>query len=164
MEECEALCTRIAIMVNGRFQCIGSTQHLKAKFGEGYSLIIKIRQGGSSTEDSRNEEQRSGRLASTRSDLELRTPNSPIHNDTYTNNDPTFKQEMRTRRVMEFVRCRFPRSQLMDQHNELLHYRILPVDVEEAATPEGSKFKHVSTASDVQIYTQRHVLKTFFIQ
>jgi len=28
-------------MVNGRFQCLGSTQHLKAKFGEGYSLIIK---------------------------------------------------------------------------------------------------------------------------
>ena len=43
MEECEALCTRMAVMVNGRFQCLGSTQHLKAKFGEGYSLIIKIR-------------------------------------------------------------------------------------------------------------------------
>jgi len=43
MEECEALCTRQAVMVNGRFQCLGSTQHLKAKFGEGYSLIIKLR-------------------------------------------------------------------------------------------------------------------------
>ena len=43
MEECEALCTRVAIMVNGRFQCLGSTQHLKAKFGEGYSLIVKLR-------------------------------------------------------------------------------------------------------------------------
>ena len=26
MEECEALCTRLAIMVNGKFQCLGSTQ------------------------------------------------------------------------------------------------------------------------------------------
>jgi len=43
MEECEALCTRLAVMVNGRFQCLGSTQHLKAKFGEGYSLTIKLR-------------------------------------------------------------------------------------------------------------------------
>jgi len=43
MEECEALCTRMAVMVNGRFQCLGATQHLKAKFGEGYSLIIKLR-------------------------------------------------------------------------------------------------------------------------
>ena len=29
MEECEALCTRMAIMVNGRFCCLGSVQHLK---------------------------------------------------------------------------------------------------------------------------------------
>jgi len=46
MEECEALCTRIAIMVNGKFQCLGSIQHLKDKFTEGYTLIIKI--GGTS--------------------------------------------------------------------------------------------------------------------
>ncbi len=42
MEECEALCTRLAIMVNGQFKCLGSTQHLKSKFGEGYSLIAKV--------------------------------------------------------------------------------------------------------------------------
>ena len=29
MEECEALCTRLAIMVNGRLRCLGSIQHLK---------------------------------------------------------------------------------------------------------------------------------------
>ncbi|XP_013411172.1 ATP-binding cassette sub-family A member 3 isoform X2 [Lingula anatina] len=42
MEECEALCTRIAIMVNGQYKCLGSTQHLKNKFGEGYTLIARI--------------------------------------------------------------------------------------------------------------------------
>ena len=42
MEECEALCTRLAIMVNGRFRCIGGSQHLKNKFGEGYNLEVKI--------------------------------------------------------------------------------------------------------------------------
>ena len=41
MEECEALCTRLAIMVNGRFKCLGSTQHLKTKFGGGHTVIIK---------------------------------------------------------------------------------------------------------------------------
>jgi len=53
MEECEALCTRMAVMVNGRFQCLGSTQHLKAKFGEGFSLIIKLhaRSGEQSIEE-----------------------------------------------------------------------------------------------------------------
>lgn len=31
MEECEALCSRLAIMVNGRFCCLGSPQHLKGR-------------------------------------------------------------------------------------------------------------------------------------
>ncbi|CAG9761787.1 unnamed protein product [Ceutorhynchus assimilis] len=43
MEECEALCTRLAVMVNGNFKCLGSTQHLKNKFAEGYTLTIKIK-------------------------------------------------------------------------------------------------------------------------
>jgi len=42
MEECEALCNRLAIMVNGQFRCIGGPQHLKNKFGQGFSLIIKL--------------------------------------------------------------------------------------------------------------------------
>ena len=46
MEECEALCTRMAIMVNGKFKCLGSTQHLKDKFGKGYTLIVKVRTPG----------------------------------------------------------------------------------------------------------------------
>ncbi|XP_055978796.1 retinal-specific phospholipid-transporting ATPase ABCA4 [Sorex fumeus] len=43
MEECEALCTRLAIMVRGTFQCLGTTQHLKYKFGDGYIVTMKIR-------------------------------------------------------------------------------------------------------------------------
>lgn len=42
MDECEALCTRLAIMVNGRFKCLGSIQHLKTKFGQGYTLLAKV--------------------------------------------------------------------------------------------------------------------------
>lgn len=41
MEECEALCTRLGIMVNGRFQCLGSAQHLKNRFGSGYTLTLR---------------------------------------------------------------------------------------------------------------------------
>ncbi|KAL5014325.1 hypothetical protein ScPMuIL_008595 [Solemya velum] len=40
MEECDALCTRIVIMVNGKFVCYGSPQHLKNKFGHGYTLVL----------------------------------------------------------------------------------------------------------------------------
>uniref|UniRef100_A0A8C6YQ90 ABCA1 protein n=1 Tax=Nothoprocta perdicaria TaxID=30464 RepID=A0A8C6YQ90_NOTPE len=41
MEECEALCTRMAIMVNGRFRCLGSIQHLKNRFGDGYTVVVR---------------------------------------------------------------------------------------------------------------------------
>uniref|UniRef100_A0A5F8GL81 ABC transporter domain-containing protein n=1 Tax=Monodelphis domestica TaxID=13616 RepID=A0A5F8GL81_MONDO len=43
MEECEALCTRVAIMVNGKFRCLGSLQHLKKKFSKGYTLLVKLK-------------------------------------------------------------------------------------------------------------------------
>ena len=43
MEECEALCTRLAIMVNGHFKCVGSIQHLKNKFGDGYTVTVRIK-------------------------------------------------------------------------------------------------------------------------
>lgn len=42
MEECEALCTRLAIMVNGQFKCIGSPQHIKSRFGEGYIVTAAV--------------------------------------------------------------------------------------------------------------------------
>ncbi len=43
MEEAEALCTRIGIMVGGRLRCLGSAQHLKDKFGSGYQLDVRLR-------------------------------------------------------------------------------------------------------------------------
>ncbi|XP_062040847.1 phospholipid-transporting ATPase ABCA7-like [Lepus europaeus] len=42
MEECEALCTRLAILVNGRFRCLGSAQHLKGRFGAGHTLTLRV--------------------------------------------------------------------------------------------------------------------------
>jgi ABC-type multidrug transport system ATPase subunit len=42
MEECEALCDRLAIMVKGQFRCLGSIPHLKTKFGQGFTIILKL--------------------------------------------------------------------------------------------------------------------------
>ena len=42
MEECEALCTNVGIMVGGRFRCLGSIQHLKHRFGKGYLVEVKL--------------------------------------------------------------------------------------------------------------------------
>jgi|EP01043_Picozoa_sp_COSAG02_P005725 ABC-type multidrug transport system ATPase subunit len=43
MEEADALSTRIAIMTNGKIRCIGSSQELKAKYGQGYQLELQLR-------------------------------------------------------------------------------------------------------------------------
>lgn len=42
MEEAEATCTRISIMVMGRLECIGSNQHLKSRFGQTYRLRVVL--------------------------------------------------------------------------------------------------------------------------
>lgn len=41
MDEAESLCDNIAIMINGRFVCYGSTGHLKSTYGQGYSISLK---------------------------------------------------------------------------------------------------------------------------
>lgn len=85
MEECEALCTRIAIMVNGQFKCLGSSQHLKSKFGQGYTLIAKVRaspsesnlQSGTSHPSLEQEESSRGGSIRLRSG-NTKTPNSNV--------------------------------------------------------------------------------------
>ena len=38
MEEAEALCTRIGIMVGGVMRCLGSSQRLRTRYGHGYQI------------------------------------------------------------------------------------------------------------------------------
>ncbi|ETO08909.1 ATP-binding cassette superfamily [Reticulomyxa filosa] len=42
MEECEALCQRIGIMINGHLGCLGTSTHLKTRFGHGYQLDVRF--------------------------------------------------------------------------------------------------------------------------
>lgn len=42
MDEAEALCKRIGIMVQGQLRALGTKQHLKTKFGSGFELVVKI--------------------------------------------------------------------------------------------------------------------------
>ncbi|XP_059720093.1 cholesterol transporter ABCA5 isoform X1 [Haemorhous mexicanus] len=44
MEEADAVCDRVAILVSGQLRCIGTVQHLKSKFGRGYFLEMKLRE------------------------------------------------------------------------------------------------------------------------
>ncbi|XP_011879850.1 PREDICTED: retinal-specific ATP-binding cassette transporter-like [Vollenhovia emeryi] len=42
MEECEALCNRLVIMVKGELVCVGACQELKQRFGAGYDIHVKL--------------------------------------------------------------------------------------------------------------------------
>jgi len=42
MDEAEALCKRIGIMVQGQLRALGTKQHLKNKFGSGFELVVKL--------------------------------------------------------------------------------------------------------------------------
>lgn len=42
MEECEALCTKLTIMVDGTMRCFGSVQHLKSEHGSGYIIRVAV--------------------------------------------------------------------------------------------------------------------------
>ena len=42
MEEAEALATKLGIMVQGRFKCIGTTNHIRVKYGSGYEIELNL--------------------------------------------------------------------------------------------------------------------------
>jgi ATP-binding cassette subfamily A (ABC1) protein 3 len=65
MEEAEALCTKMGIMVAGEFKCFGSSQHIKDKYGTGYEIELKIR---TLSEESVNQQLSFGNLANDRLD------------------------------------------------------------------------------------------------
>ncbi|XP_022665838.1 ATP-binding cassette sub-family A member 1-like isoform X2 [Varroa destructor] len=51
MEECEALCHRIGIMVAGTMRCLGSSQHLKEKYSQGFTVLVKLAYDSKELED-----------------------------------------------------------------------------------------------------------------
>ena len=56
MEECEAICTRMGILVNGRFLCLGSLQHLRDRFSDGYTLVIKLQRSSTTGKPEQQQE------------------------------------------------------------------------------------------------------------
>lgn len=45
MDECEALCHRLTIMVDGVMKCIGKIQYLKNRYGQGFTVMVKLLSG-----------------------------------------------------------------------------------------------------------------------
>ncbi|CAH8577979.1 unnamed protein product [Schistosoma turkestanicum] len=117
MEECEALCSRLSIFVNGRMKCLGTCQHLKSRFGHGYSLNIQVM---IPTVNHLSSPHTESTLSSTSSSCE---PNVDIgahlqHRSSLIN---------AVDNVNNFVKCEFPDACLVDCHQGVLQYH-LPTD------------------------------------
>lgn len=99
-------------MVNGRFKCLGTCQHLKDRFGRGYNLAIQVsarpRSPSESIENSPNESRRSsGSDLLTASDTDMVASENPMCQVALNN---VVSQTMR------FVTQSFPEAQLIDRH------------------------------------------------
>ncbi|KAH8273382.1 hypothetical protein KR018_002047 [Drosophila ironensis] len=109
MDECEALCTRLAIMVNGEFKCIGSTQHLKNKFSKGLVLKMRVRRAP--------ETPLQGRLSN--SSFQSRKSDEQVWTPPQTDIDA----------VKQFVEKNYPNSVLQEEHQDILTFYIPLTDV-----------------------------------
>jgi len=119
LEEAEALCTRMGIMVNGRFRCLGSPQHLKNKFSKGYTLIAQTKIKMMEEPDqpfTRQMSERGRRRSSARQNGSLRgsLKRTPLYWE-------TGLEDLRA-----FIEQSFPDCVLKDIHPGFVHYHVSP--------------------------------------
>uniref|UniRef100_A0A182NQE0 ABC transporter domain-containing protein n=1 Tax=Anopheles dirus TaxID=7168 RepID=A0A182NQE0_9DIPT len=57
MDECEELCNRLSIMVDGQLRCVGTIPQLKKRHGQGYNLWLKVNSTSVENENAQDEHQ-----------------------------------------------------------------------------------------------------------
>ncbi|KAG1683894.1 ATP-binding cassette sub-family A member 17 [Nymphon striatum] len=108
MEECEALCERLVIMVNGELCCLGSPQHLKSKFSEGYTVLVKLKEDNEDFDENTSD-------------------TSPTPTLSILMNGICSANNNRVLEFKEFFMEMFPRADLESLHHLFIHYHI-PLD------------------------------------
>ena len=127
MEECEALCNRLIIMVNGRICCIGSPQHLKNKFGKGYTILLKVSNtNGVDGLANRQISRQFSRQISTQSQNKRKRSleSEKISKLVYKRQTSEMVMAQNMGDVKEFMSSAFPGCQLKSEHCNLLQYSI----------------------------------------
>ncbi|KAH8266028.1 hypothetical protein KR038_000972, partial [Drosophila bunnanda] len=116
MDECETLCTRLTIMVDGVLKCIGSTQSLKNQYAKGLILKIKVM-------TNENQFQRTEKRASSDSqelDRELVENSSELSEEMKLMPDDLLSKRISD--VDTFILENIPEAKLKDEYNGLLTY------------------------------------------
>nr|XP_017018280.1 phospholipid-transporting ATPase ABCA1-like [Drosophila kikkawai] len=123
MDECEALCTRLTIMVDGEFKCLGSTQSLKNQYAKGLILKLKIK---SKKKIFQRVIQKSSSSSAQGLESEIYTElddnSSRVIEGIKSMPDKGFSNRMLV--VNTFIMKHIPEAQLKDEYNGLLSYYI----------------------------------------
>ncbi|XP_020809672.1 ATP-binding cassette sub-family A member 1-like [Drosophila serrata] len=119
MDECEALCTRLTIMVDGQLKCIGSTQSLKTQYAKGLILKVKVK----------TKKKNAHKTAKTSSASSASSAESLEHNrekgEHSADETKLTPEEVRSNRILNvntFVLANIPDAELKDEYNGLLTY------------------------------------------
>ncbi|KRF97412.1 uncharacterized protein Dwil_GK21220 [Drosophila willistoni] len=111
MEECEALCTRIAIMISGQLKCIGSIQQIKNNYSKGLILKIRLEIAYKKFERSVVKDKK-------------RRPNKELSNEDI---ETISTDTKRVRKMKDFIAEKVPDAVLREEVNDLLTY-LLPTE------------------------------------
>jgi ATP-binding cassette subfamily A (ABC1) protein 3 len=104
-------------MVNGQFKCLGSIQHLKNKYGSGYTLQAKVRKDGHSNH------QRTSPTSLSTSEEEANSPDPHIGNRGGVSTAPP-TDESDTTRLHAFINDTFPGAILLEEHQGEVTYQL----------------------------------------
>ncbi|CAF2449021.1 unnamed protein product, partial [Rotaria sp. Silwood2] len=66
------ICNRIGIIFNGQLACLGTIQHLKSKFGQGYTIEIKVHSTSNNASATNIQNVQSFLLSQTQLNVEIR--------------------------------------------------------------------------------------------
>ena len=128
MEEAEALCTRIGIMVKGQLRALGTPQHLKQKFGSGYEIIVKLHPLyvlRSGLPGSREEVKSDGAGEATFGFMDAAITTDPSHSSTETGGPLVAdSEEEHAAQVVSFVQGIFPSAGVLSDNGGLLTLRV----------------------------------------
>lgn len=115
VSECEQVCNRLAIMVAGKFYCIGSPQHIINKFGKGFIVTIRLNKDSSNNSDS-SPEVAKGNVENPKTE----TPNQTAEESA---GQVQVDKDISTK-LTNFLKSNFKDTKVVEQQLTILKYRI----------------------------------------
>lgn len=110
----------MGMLVNGRFKCLGSCQHLKSRFGEGYSISLQVGASPLISHKPMDDSHHNRSCLSCVSSIGGRESSFATADDTWLEEERIAESaalETQIQRVIRFFETEFPHIRLLDQHS-----------------------------------------------